>query len=149
MRISDWSSDVCSSDLQRGRAIGAPRLGERLIERPLHLLAVGEPGQLVEARHSCDLGVRAALLGQVAARTDEAHEAAAIVGDGTARDRPPASGVVGAFGAVPDPADRGDRIIAERGARIAMKAQRAFGVGVAAVNPEPPFYHYPDWPAAN
>src|SRR3546814_7560207 len=80
MRISEWMSDVCSSDL---------------IERLLHLLAVGEPGQLVEARHSCDLGVRAALLGQVAARTDEAHEAAAIVGDGTARDRPPASGVVG------------------------------------------------------
>src|SRR3546814_19685890 len=89
LRISDWSSDVCSTDLlefiaaeppdqplvadralkplcdlleqfvaglvaervvdrleaieieqeQRGRAIGAPRLGESLIERPLHLLA--------------------------------------------------------------------------------------------------------------
>src|SRR3546814_18193400 len=58
--------------------------------------------------------------------------------------RSPASGVVVAFGAVPDPADRGDRIIGERGARIEMKAQRAFGVGRAAVHPEHRVEHPPD-----
>src|SRR3546814_19105145 len=35
MRISDWSSDVCSSDLQRGHSI--PRRGERLDDRPPEL----------------------------------------------------------------------------------------------------------------
>src|SRR3546814_11473589 len=112
MRISDWSSDVCSSDLlleqfvaglvaervvdrleaieieqeQRGRAIGATRLGESLIERPLHLLEVGEPGQLVEARPSVDLWVRTEILGQVVARTDAAHGYDGTGGDGGAGD---------------------------------------------------------------
>src|SRR3546814_15765682 len=114
MRISDWSSDVCSSDLlleqfvaglvaervvdrleaieieqeQRGRAIGAPRLGERLIERPLHLLAVGEPGQLVEARHSCDLGVRAALqIGRASCRDRVCQYVSISVGAGSLKKK--------------------------------------------------------------
>src|SRR3546814_18662272 len=46
MRISDWSSDVCSSDLQGAAAIGRvvgnadPRTGRQLVEA-LHLVRIG------------------------------------------------------------------------------------------------------------
>src|SRR3546814_5720717 len=33
MRISDWSSDVCSSDLDRGDRFGHPVLRDRIVER--------------------------------------------------------------------------------------------------------------------
>src|SRR3546814_18776257 len=64
MRISDWSSDVCSSDLAVGgevqaAAVGAPRrLG---IDAEL----VGDLGQRLAAQvHQVDFGVSAARQGQ-------------------------------------------------------------------------------------
>src|SRR3546814_17280102 len=42
MRISDWSSDVCSSDLLVGRAAGRLRIHERY---GLNLLAISRSGE--------------------------------------------------------------------------------------------------------
>src|SRR3546814_2977596 len=51
MRISDWSSDVCSSDLRQGAPnvgievnVGAQRLGDSRFEVILHLEAKAEGG---------------------------------------------------------------------------------------------------------
>src|SRR3546814_10755355 len=55
MRISDWSSDVCSSDLRRrGRRSSRPRKGsfpaseEILYAEPLDFRLIGDPVALVE-----------------------------------------------------------------------------------------------------
>src|SRR3546814_10515362 len=52
MRISDWSSDVCSSDLQLARVAGAQR-DERLLLRTRDQFALGIAigGKDVEPRH--------------------------------------------------------------------------------------------------
>src|SRR3546814_5852541 len=42
MRISDWSSDVCSADLRSSRQHGRPRRGHRRHRRRRHLPAVRE-----------------------------------------------------------------------------------------------------------
>src|SRR3546814_9983219 len=47
MRISDWSSDVCSSDLDRGiavRPVADQRDDPRLVERRLHRIALDRAG---------------------------------------------------------------------------------------------------------
>src|SRR3546814_20508161 len=42
MRISDWSSDVCSSDLLRQSGTPSP-LPQRRLERASHMLEAGRP----------------------------------------------------------------------------------------------------------
>src|SRR3546814_15129346 len=63
MRISDWSSDVCSSDL---------------------------PGQRVVTRKLVDLALRPFLFGQVGAAAAETLKIAERIADRLARYRPPA-----------------------------------------------------------
>src|SRR3546814_7883600 len=52
MRISDWSSDVCSSDLMIFRARGkrAPRLGDQVASKLAPRLVDPAPTKLVKAR---------------------------------------------------------------------------------------------------
>src|SRR3546814_5053358 len=56
MRISDWSSDVCSSDLGFGAALASKELGQRS-ERPA---AVADPVLLLvpELRHRAPFALR-------------------------------------------------------------------------------------------
>src|SRR3546814_3689727 len=61
MRISDWSSDVCSSDL--GTAVRRVENGEgegagQVIEKPLPVLAIGEPQGRGSALRLLRLGQR-------------------------------------------------------------------------------------------
>src|SRR3546814_12431755 len=51
MRISDWSSDVCSSDLAEGTAVTMPALGESVTEGTVTrwLKAVGDEVAVDEA----------------------------------------------------------------------------------------------------
>src|SRR3546814_6532671 len=68
MRISDWSSDVCSSDLDSGKAtVFSPDSSEQVVEAVAWAAAEGEPlevvgraskralGRPVQAAHSLDL----------------------------------------------------------------------------------------------
>src|SRR3546814_2581391 len=56
MRISDWSSDVCSSDLDRDRGVHAGhQVGDRHTD--LHRLALRLAGQAHHAAHRLDQGV--------------------------------------------------------------------------------------------
>src|SRR3546814_18651010 len=52
MRISDWSSDVCSSDLRRQRGVDARRVGVarwlQPVFRPLQLVAIHRARQALE-----------------------------------------------------------------------------------------------------
>src|SRR3546814_17161324 len=73
MRIIDWSSDVCSSDLQIG-----------------DVQPVGEPGQRVVTRKLVDLALRPFLFGQVGAAAAETLKIAERIADRLARYRPPA-----------------------------------------------------------
>src|SRR3546814_7451491 len=71
MRISDWSSDVCSSDLDRDAFPG-----EHLPDRPTHLRLVAMPEHLCAAREDRHLGPEAGkhlaeLKRDVAAADDE------------------------------------------------------------------------------
>src|SRR3546814_19046431 len=55
MRISDWSSDVCSSDLDRGiavRPVADQRDDPRLVERRLHRIALDRAGLVRLARQA-------------------------------------------------------------------------------------------------
>src|SRR3546814_8206491 len=56
LRISDWSSDVCSSDLQTRRSVGQG-LGEQLIAANPGLMAMNGGGHhdFVGARGACEL----------------------------------------------------------------------------------------------
>src|SRR3546814_17840105 len=61
MRISDWSSDVCSSDLE-GAAVGLRLRGALLAHRRCHLQRVAgahgpQPAQLVQAWRAHRAGV--------------------------------------------------------------------------------------------
>src|SRR3546814_5537763 len=66
MRISDWSSDVCSSDLQRMRA--------RKAEVALYAEAIGKPyrGDLRQAE--------ASKLGTAETKVGEAEQGVAVIG---------------------------------------------------------------------
>src|SRR3546814_13588480 len=78
MRISDWSSDVCSSDLfaQRGKAVGetaddAGRLPVHMLGRlPLHRIDEFQPDLPVEAAQHRLKG-----LGDIGVLIMQAHEA--------------------------------------------------------------------------
>src|SRR3546814_11397858 len=52
VRISDWSSDVCSSDLERERLRMHPYYTERMLARPDALARLGASASLVRER--CD-----------------------------------------------------------------------------------------------
>src|SRR3546814_7591935 len=66
MRISDWSSDVCSSDLSPGRLLPAPPGGEAPLKR------VGSTAVLLE--HVANLHRRAALAFAFVGRLHESEE---------------------------------------------------------------------------
>src|SRR3546814_10525784 len=63
MRISDWSSDVCSSDLKRNAAVAAPQQSLYLLRpiwhRVVRLVSLGNmhlPPTSTEAKHRPELG---------------------------------------------------------------------------------------------
>src|SRR3546814_8779070 len=67
MRISDWSSDVCSSDLAALARTGVTLQVEAgaAIETPLHLVFIGAPSDTDRAwhlRHTVDMGEGASLV---------------------------------------------------------------------------------------
>src|SRR3546814_18277619 len=53
MRISDWSSDVCSSDLGETYHFCSARCRERFEAEPARYLAPAEPGKPAAQRHYC------------------------------------------------------------------------------------------------
>src|SRR3546814_12740904 len=70
MRISDWSSDVCSSDLGHGRVWSCACLRRQIKPLALHLPArIGDDG-IGEGRHDLggDAGMDAAELGRTVGR---------------------------------------------------------------------------------
>src|SRR3546814_4512028 len=60
MRISDWSSDVCSSDLLKGTGAGIGGDGDRRMRLRRRHRRVGGSGQHLEGREISDGGERAA-----------------------------------------------------------------------------------------
>ena len=101
---------------------------ERLVQRQSHALTIGESGQAVEQRQPRDFGFRAALFGEIRAKSDEALEPPQIVMQRPAGDRPPA--VRSALHR------RADRIIREGRARRQMEGQRAFGIHQRRIDAE-------------
>src|SRR3546814_12622395 len=82
MRISDWSSDVCSSDLDEGEVLAGRERGDEVVTadvdqelQRLRQRVVGQAGTEGEqgegARHEGD---RVAALVVVEARGDDAHD---------------------------------------------------------------------------
>src|SRR3546814_9546139 len=78
MRISDWSSDVCSSDLQRDRALRGARRWPPF-PRPPAARQTAQDGQdragpLHRARGRCDLGRGGLACGEYASRSTTSSE---------------------------------------------------------------------------
>ena len=65
------------------------RADQRVVERPAKGFAVGEAGQRVLAREPVELDLRLPHLGQVGSEAAKAEEAADLVVDRPAGDRPP------------------------------------------------------------
>src|SRR3546814_6301373 len=69
MRISDWSSDVCSSDLGDGTSCSSPRHRGPLLStancRASHAESAGCPGDSYPATRGCGVGERAWSAGPV------------------------------------------------------------------------------------
>src|SRR3546814_1563394 len=57
MRIIDWSSDVCSSDLQHGFHAGGARALERLIDIGLERCALAAAHALVGGNHQLGFAI--------------------------------------------------------------------------------------------
>src|SRR3546814_9129441 len=86
MRISDWSSDVCSSDLSGARLVisadRAPHMLDAVDPRILSRLA----GGLVADIQPADLDLRLAILERRRLEAKDSHVPAAVI-DFLARDR--------------------------------------------------------------
>ena len=77
-------------DQEQRAARAAPVAAQRLVERLAHPQAVGQAGQASNSASRVISASDAALLGEVGADAAEAQEAAVLVEDRRARDRPPA-----------------------------------------------------------
>ena len=87
-RVVDVLEAVEIDQEQRAALLPMGRVAQRLVERLAHHRAVGQAGQRIEPGEPVDLLLGAALLGEVGADAAEAEEAAAIVEDRVARQRP-------------------------------------------------------------
>ena len=87
-RVVDVLEAVEIDQEQRAALLAAGGIAQRLVERLAHQRAVGQAGQRIEAGEAADFLLRAALLGEVGADPAEAEEAAALVEDRVARQRP-------------------------------------------------------------
>ena len=118
-RVAERVVDVLEPvevDQEQGAALLPARgVAQRLVERLAHQRAIGQAGERIEPREAADFLFRAALLGEVGADPAEAEEAAALVEDRIARQRPVDVLV----------ARRADDDVAEREARRQVEAQRA------------------------
>src|SRR3546814_18983201 len=89
MRISDWSSDVCSSDLEGGRRKGADLLcGVLAGEVPLAIQTHRESDIRQAAASAGDFGIRVIIVGAAEARrAADSLAAAKEHGRGSCRER--------------------------------------------------------------
>ena len=87
-RVVDVLEPVEIDQEQRAAFLPASGIAQRLVEGFAHQGAIGQAGQRIEAGKAADLLFRAALFGEVGADPAEAEEAAALVEDRIARQRP-------------------------------------------------------------
>ena len=88
-RIVDRLEAVEVEEEHRAAMLAPHRADQSVVERPAQRFAVGEAGQRILAREPVELDLRLAHLGQVGCKAAKAEEAADIVVNRTARDRPP------------------------------------------------------------
>ena len=87
-RVVDVLEPIEIDHEQRAALLAMGRVAQRFVERLAHHRAVRQSGQRVEPGEARDLLLGPALLGEVGADAAEAEEAAAIVEDRVARQRP-------------------------------------------------------------
>ena len=87
-RIVDVLEAVEVDQEQRATALAPSCAAQRLVEGLAHHHPVGQRSQRIELREPGNFALRSALLGQVGANAAKAEEAAAVVENGIARERP-------------------------------------------------------------